>query len=208
MALTPIHIRRRNHGRTVIAAIAIVMVLGLLAYIYLSHGGTSSDQTSSPEPPVIGVLPATAPATVAINPNHIVPGRQIGAVMLGMTQDEVIAALGEPYEKLNKMWSWKDPQMSVGLGPDSKVVVILAGGVGVTPKRVPFRTVEGIGIGTTPELVLAAWGEPDSDQTEKGPQGVSRRINYASRGIQMLFYDGKLTWLSVRAPTAATRPAK
>src|SRR5688572_5928571 len=148
MAPIPIHMRRRSQGRTMLAAIAIVVVLGLLAYIYLSHGGTSSEQTPSPEPPVIGVLPATAPAAVVINRDHIVPGHQIGPVTLGMTQDEVIAALGEPYEKLNKMWSWKDPQMSVGMGPDSKVVVILAGGVRVTPKRIPFRTVEGIGIGT------------------------------------------------------------
>jgi hypothetical protein len=206
MGPTPTHLRRR-HGRTFIAAILIAVLLGVIAFVFMSRGRTPTQQTASPEPPLIGVLPATAPA-IAINQEHIVPGRQIGPVSLGMTQDEVKAALGAPDVTLNKMWEWKDPQMSVGFGPDAQVVVILAGGVGVTPKRVPFRTIEGIAIGATAELVIAAWGEPDSDQTEKGPQGVSRRVNYASRGIQMLFYDGKLTWLSVRAASPATRPAK
>lgn len=142
---------------------------------------------------------------VAIDPSHIVPGRQIGPITLGMTQEEVREALGEPDSRLNKMWSWTDPQMSVGFGPDSEVVVILAGGVGVTPQRVPFRSPEGIAIGATPDQVIAAWGQPDADRTEKAPLGVSRQMNYTGRGIQLLFYDGKLVWLSVRNPPAAIK---
>jgi hypothetical protein len=32
-------------------------------------------------------------------------------------------------------------------------------------------------------------------------------MQYAAKGIHLLFYDGKLTWLSVRAPAPATQPA-
>jgi hypothetical protein len=186
--------------RGILSLVLVFVLIGAIGFILRSRlARRANERQASLEQPI------AAPATVSSE--HIIPGRQIGPIALGMTQDEVKTALGEPDSKLNKMWSWKDPQMSVGFGPDSTVRVILAGGVGVTPRRVPFRSTDGIAIGATPEQVITAWGQPDSDRTDKAPLGVPRQMNYAGRGIQLLFYDGKLTWLSVRPPTAASTRA-
>ena len=194
--LTPI----LRHGRGLLGIILILVVFGVLAFLLRNWFVAKPD---SPPPAVVAQQPTTAPA--AFNPEQIIPGRQIGPITIGMTQDEVLTALGSPTQRLNKMWEWRKPQMSVGYGPDSKVLVILAGGVGASPERVPFRTPEGIAMGATAEQVIGAWGTPESDRSDRGPSGgVSRQVNYTNRGIQLMFYDGKLTWLSVRPPTAAT----
>ena len=189
-----------RHGRGLLGVILILVVFGVLAFLLRDRLSRKHD--APPPPVVVAQQAATAPA--AFNAEQIIPGRQIGPITLGMTQDEVLTALGSPSQRLNKMWEWRKPQMSVGFGPDSKVLVILAGGVGASPKVVPFRTPEGIAIGATAEQVIGVWGAPETDRSERGPSGVSRQMHYTRRGIQLLFYDGKLTWLSVRPPVAAT----
>ena len=195
-----------RRGNSVLVAFLALIVLGILAYVLLRRLATMGPITPPAKAPVPTLGPTTAPAP--INPEQIIPGEQIGPVTLGMTQDEVKTALGAPDQMLNKMWSWTDPQMSVGFGPEAKVVVILAGGVGATWQKVPFRTPDGIAIGATAAQVIEAWGTPDGDTTEKAALSVSRQLKYNARGIHLLFSDGKLTWLSVRNPPAATQPTR
>ena len=195
-----------RRGNSVLVAFLALVVLGILAYVLLRRLATMGPTTPPAKAPVATLGPTTAPA--AINPEQIIPGKQIGPVTLGMTQEDVKTALGTPDQMLNKMWSWNDPQMSVGFGPDGSVVVILAGGVGATWKKVPFRTPEGIAIGAAADQIIAAWGTPDSDTTEKAALSVSRQMRYNVRGIHLLFSDGKLTWLSVRNHAAATQPTQ
>jgi hypothetical protein len=195
-----------RRGNSVLVAFLALIVLGMLSYVLLRRLATMGPTTPPAKAPVPTLGPTTVPAPV--NPNQIVPGKQIGPVTLGMTQEEVKTALGAPDQTSNKMWSWKDPQMSVGWGPDGKVIVILAGGVGATWNNVPFRTPEGIAIGAAADQIIEAWGTPDSDTTEKAALSVSRQVRYNARGIHLLFSDGKLTWLSVRNPPASTQPTR
>ena len=63
---------------------------------------------------------------------------------------------------------------------------------GVTMKTFPGKTKEGIGIGSTREELIAAYGEP----TSSNPDGS---IGYASQVIGYEFIDGRISRLGMRA---------
>lgn len=51
---------------------------------------------------------------------EIVPGRSVGQVTLGMTQDDVLSKLGEPTEKDGTLWIYKSEKTKNVLGVDMK----------------------------------------------------------------------------------------
>ena len=142
-------------------------------------------------------------ARVASLPSLMVPGDTVGPVRLGMTRQQVTAALGEPYsiEAGGRTWQYRDPGIAILWGRDEPPTVgaVLAGGHEKL-SNVPFRTAEGIGLGSTADELRAAWGQPDA-----GSSGET--MNYGSRGMQFMLRDGRVVWFAVRKPTAAiTRP--
>ena len=130
------------------------------------------------------------PDVVARQP--IVPGRSVGPLALGMTKEQVTAALGKPDSVQGpRNWQYRNPDMAVGFGKDDppRVGAIFAGG-GPQLTNVPYRTAEGIGIGSPVSDVKAAWGQPERESAES--------ITYLARGITLMHKDGKVTWLCVR----------
>ena len=131
-----------------------------------------------------------APDVVAKQP--IVPGKAVGPVALGMTQEQVTAALGKP-DLLQgpRSWQYRNPDIAVAFGKDVPPTVgaIFAGGA---PQliNVPYRTAEGFGIGSGVAEVKQAWGRPEKETAET--------LTYLARGITLMHKDGKVSWLCVR----------
>ena len=61
----------------------------------------------------------------------------------------------------------------------------------------PWRTDEGVGLGSTADDLTAAFGAPDEDQ-RPDPNVDWRLMIYAHRGIQFGLRDGQVAWIAVR----------
>jgi hypothetical protein len=131
-----------------------------------------------------------APDVVAKQP--IVPGRALGPVALGMTGEQVTAAIGKP-DSIHgpRNWQYRHPDIAVSFGKDIPPTVgaIFAGGAPQLTD-VPYRTAEGFGIGSPVSDVKAAWGPAEKESGES--------TRYLSRGITLMHKDGKVVWLCVR----------
>jgi hypothetical protein len=76
------------------------------------------------------------PAVAAKQP--ILPGQSLGPISLGMTEDQVAAALGKPDSKPTpQSWQYRDPDIAVQFSKTSRTVAaIFAGGAGLP--NVPY----------------------------------------------------------------------
>jgi hypothetical protein len=146
-----------------------------------------------------------APEVVARQP--IVPGVALGPVKLGMTQEQVTAALGKPDSIAGaRNWQYRDPDLAVGWSKaNPPTVIMIFGGGWPNLTNVPYRTAEGIGIASPVTDVTAAWGPAERESPET--------LGYPSRGVTVMHKEGKVVWLAVRAAAAmgasagTTRPA-
>ena len=131
-----------------------------------------------------------APQVVAAQP--IVPGQSLGPISLGMTEEQVTAALGQPdTTPTPQSWQYRDPDIAINFSKTTPrtVAAIFAGG-GPPLTNVPYRTPEGLGLGSTRDAVIKAWGAPDTETAET--------LTYRSRGIVLMHKDGTITWLAIR----------
>ncbi len=138
------------------------------------------------------------PQVVARQP--IVPGQSLGPISLGMTEEQVVAALGKPDSTPTpRAWQYRDPDVAVNFSASNPrtVAAVFAGGAPPLV-NVPYRTAEGLGVGSTRDDVVKAWGRPENETAET--------LTYLSRGIVLMHKNGTVTWLAVRR-FSATRPA-
>jgi hypothetical protein len=81
----------------------------------------------------------------------------------------------------------------------ARVGAIVAGDMNTTDsalaERFRGRTREGIGIGSTRSEVVTAFGGGRSRRDEG-----RESLGYRERGLDLVLLDGKVRWLSVRAP--------
>jgi hypothetical protein len=117
-----------------------------------------------------------------------------------MTEAQVIAALGKPDTTHSvRAWQYRDPDVAVGFsGSTPRTVTAIFAGGGPPLVNVPYRTAEGLGLGSTRDDVIKAWGKPENETAET--------LTYLSRGIVLMHRDGVITWLAVRG-FSATQPA-
>ena len=130
----------------------------------------------------------------------ILPGRSLGPISLGMTEAQVVAALGKPQATRSpRAWQYRDPDIAVNFsGSTPRTVVAIFAGGGPPLVNVPYRTPEGLGVGSTRDEVIMAWGNPENETAET--------LTYLSRGIVLMHRNGVISWLAVRGvPT--TQPA-
>ena len=132
-------------------------------------------------------------------PMTIEPNIAVGNVRAGMRSQDVISRLGEPQRRTANALEYTRLGFAVMPGPDAIVQVVMCGDVtginGPLVKAFSGRTKEGIGMNSTREELLKAYGEPNS--REKLPGGTES-IRYDSLGITFTLEAGKVYHMIVR----------
>jgi hypothetical protein len=160
----------------------------------------------------MGCLAAARPATsrtASGRRDSLRPGDGAGPVVLGMSEEELEHAMGKratpPWATIPPTeWDYPDKDMTVLFTKSEprKAGVILIGrafGVeSVVPVgEFPWRTEEGLGMGSTADEIQRAFGPPEADE-QPHAQPHWRLLSYTSRGIQFGLSDGKVVWIVLR----------
>ena len=145
-----------------------------------------------------------SPAASA-QPFVIEPHSAVGKIHAGMTMDQVVAALGDPPLSTGKALEYPKLGLAVLPGPDGLATVVMCGDVtginGPFVKAFAGRTPEGIGMLSTRDDLLKAYGAPSEDQ--KNAFGLES-IRYDSLGLSFTLERGKVHHMIV---ILATEPA-
>lgn len=132
-------------------------------------------------------------------PLLIEPGVSVGKVRTGMTLSQVRTELGEPQRATPNALEYTALGFAVMPGPDGEVQVVMCGDVvgnsGPLVRKFTGRTKEGIGLGSTRESVVKAYGEPSKDEKFLGARESMR---YDSLGITFSLEDGKVHHMIIR----------
>ncbi len=116
-----------------------------------------------------------------------------------MRIQDVVAQLGEPERRTANALEYTHLGFAVMPSPDSIVQVVMCGDVtginGPLVKAFTGRTKEGIGLSSTREDLLNAYGEPSS--TEK-LRGGMESIRYNSLGMTFTLEGGKVYHMIIR----------
>src|SRR5260221_5484349 len=132
-------------------------------------------------------------------PLTIEPNVAVGFIKAGMRIQDVVAQLGEPERRTANALEYTHLGFAVMPGPDSIVQVVMCGDVtginGPLVKAFTGRTKEGIGLSSTREDLLNAYGEPSS--TEK-LRGGMESIRYNSLGMTFTLEGGKVYHMIIR----------
>lgn len=141
-------------------------------------------------------------------PMLIEPKVSVGPIKAGMTTDEVVGLLGEPQLRTANALEYKRLGFAVMHGPDKVIQVVMCGDVtglnGPLVKAFTGRTKEGIGLTSTREEVVNAYGQPTSSQKFLGGR---ESLRYDQLGITFSLEGEKVHHLIVRltAPEPGTR---
>lgn len=129
----------------------------------------------------------------------IEPGVAVGKIHLGMSKAQVVAEIGPPGRQTANSLEYPRLGLAVMPNADGMVQVVMCGDVmginGPFAKAFKGRTKEGIGMKSTREEVLKAFGEPAAH--EKMPLGIES-MTYASLGLTFTLEDGKVYHIIVR----------
>lgn len=191
-------VTRKSVKILIMFACGIGLVLGLSGC--KKNGEPPEDQTPGSEVP-------TKTATVDVSPPSeqtlaIVPLQGLGPVAFGMSENEVIALLGQPdrTEGGIGLFYLKSRGVSLLLHPRRGVSEISCWskkypGPG-TPEMTTFtgKTKEGIGMGASREQVVAAYGEPDRTDS-KDPLEI---LYYGKLGTQFWLAQNNLVSIKMR----------
>jgi RNA polymerase sigma factor (sigma-70 family) len=152
----------------------------------LPEGGVTSTQTHSN---IVVNKAFSAGDFAGADPLLIEPGVGVGKVKVGMTEDEVIAALGQPDRKQGEVLIYdKEFGMSVVFNRQKIVGAVFCGG-GVVFSG---HTTEGLGIGTTREELIQKLGEPTSVEKDAGDPTGEERLDYQTPGLTFAIREGKV----------------
>lgn len=138
----------------------------------------------------------------------IEPGMSVGMVRAGMTVDELTQKLGQPGHRTANALEY--PNLGLAVMPDATghVLVVMCGDVtgvnGPFVKKFAGRTKEGIGMLSTREELVKAYGPPTS--AERLPGGMES-IKYDSLGITFTLEGGKIHHMIVRLTGSPPPPA-
>jgi hypothetical protein len=128
----------------------------------------------------------------------IQPGVSFGSVRNNATMQDVINALGEPDERNERQLKY----FNLGLLIDIKSnVVHIISCVGVDAKDSPFKTFaghtpDGIGIGSSKEDIVRAYGEPTAVESDPKTPDIEV-LRYKSLGLFFMLRDGKVLGMAV-----------
>jgi hypothetical protein len=120
----------------------------------------------------------------------ITPHVSVGKVEAGMTEDEVMAALGQPERKQGEVLIY-DAQFgfSVVCSRQKIVGAVFCGG----PVDFKGHTKEGIGIGSRMDELVKAFGKPTTEQANTQNALVKEeQLDYTTPGLTFTLHDGKV----------------
>ncbi len=134
----------------------------------------------------------------------------IGAVQFGMSKDEIIEHIGQPEKIHTQTGGMKlNYVASKGLGftVDSELgLQKIQCWSDTWPEKLPFavttftgRTEEGIGIGSTREQIISAYGQPDRTGTDAN-KGVIEGLDYDKLRINFSIWQDKVISMTLEAP--------
>jgi len=141
-------------------------------------------------------------------PMSIEPGVAVGSIRAGMPVQEVIARLGKPERQTANALEYTRRGFAVMPNSEGLVQVVMCGDVtglgGPLVKAFNGRTKEGIGLTSSRQDVVKAYGEPDVDEKLRGG---TESMRYNSLGITFTLEAGKVYHMIVRlsAPAAPDR---
>jgi RNA polymerase sigma factor (sigma-70 family) len=155
---------------------AVVLLVGGTTLVALSGDSTNQNATAS------------APDEVML----VVPGESVGKVQKGMTTNEVEAVLGKPERWQGKIMIYdKRLGMSVIQGKSGVMVVFCGDSMLKYPgvKAFKGRTKEGIGMESSREAVIKAFGQP----TTAKPWNLGQEeLEYKNLGLTFTLEAGKV----------------
>jgi len=137
-------------------------------------------------------------------PSLIEPNVRVGKVVAGMTVKQLVTQLGEPQRRTAKALEYT--QLGFAVVPDSNGVLSIVMCGDVTGIHGPFvkaftgRTKEGIGMFSTRDELLKAYGEPT--ESEKFPGGLES-MKYQPLGMTFTLERGKVHHIIVRLGAAS-----
>jgi len=132
-------------------------------------------------------------------PSLIEPNVRVGKVVAGMTVKQLVTQLGEPQRRTAKALEYT--QLGFAVLPDSNgmVSIVMCGDVtgihGPFVKAFTGRTREGIGMLSTRDDLLKAYGEPTESEKFRG--GLES-MRYQGLGITYTLEHGKVHHIIVR----------
>jgi hypothetical protein len=132
-------------------------------------------------------------------PQIIEPGKGMGKIRLGMATTQIVEQIGEPQRKTSNSLEYTDHGFAVMPDAEGFARVIMCGDV--TGSRGPLvakfkgRTASGIGMGSTREEALKAFGQPTTEETHPGGR-VS--LDYKNLGMTFSLEAGKVHHIIVR----------
>jgi hypothetical protein len=145
---------------------------------------------------------AGSDSTVSPGTNSVMliePNLSVGKIRAGMSLDQVVSELGQPGRRTANSLEYPQLGLAVMPGPDGVVQVVMCGDVtglnGPFVKAFTGRTKEGIGMTSTRDEVLKAYGEPTGD--EKMRFGLES-MNFPSLGMTFTLEAGKVHHIIVR----------
>jgi hypothetical protein len=132
-------------------------------------------------------------------PLSIEPNVAVGPVRAGMRVQELVAKLGEPDRRTANALEYTRLGFAVMPGPEGSVHVVMCGDVtginGPLVKAFTGRTRDGIGLGSTREDLVKAYGEPTASEKLRGG---TESIRYDPLGITFTLEAGKVYHMIVR----------
>jgi len=151
---------------------------------------TACSEKAAPD----ATAPAGTNAAILIEPNVTV-----GKIHLGMTKAQVVAELGQPGRQTANALEYPALGLAVMPDPEGIVQVVMCGDVtginGPFVKAFTGRTKEGIGMNSTRDDILKAFGDPGS--AEKMRFGLES-LTYPSLGLTFTLEAGKVHHMIVR----------
>lgn len=133
------------------------------------------------------------------SPMLIEPNMAVGKVRAGMRNEEVVALLGQPQRRTANALEYTRLGFAVMPGPDGGVQVVMCGDVtginGPLVKAFAGHTKEGIGLNSTREELLKAYGEPTSGEKLSGG---TESLRYDPLGITFTLEGGRVYHMIAR----------
>jgi hypothetical protein len=132
-------------------------------------------------------------------PVQIEPNLAVGPIRAGMRVEEIIARLGEPDRRTANALEFTHLGFAVMPNAEGVVQVVMCGDVtginGPLVKAFTGRTKEGIGLSSTREELVRAYGPPSSSEKMRGG---TESVRYDSLGITFTLEAGKVYHMIVR----------